>query len=60
MAGAMAAAAILKAINHGMEVDLLDALKLEEEKFIELCGTDDAYEGVSAFLEKRQPKFQDK
>jgi len=57
---AMAIAAILKAINHGMEVSLLDALKLEEEEFVELCGTHDAYEGVTAFLEKRQPKFQDR
>ena len=57
---AMAIAAILKAINHGMEVSLLDALKLEEEEFVELCGTHDAYEGVTAFLEKRQPKFKDK
>ncbi len=57
---AMAAGAILRAINHGMEVSLLDALKLEEDEFVELCGTYDAHEGVSAFLEKRQPKFQDK
>jgi len=56
----MATGAILKAINHGMEVDLLEALKLEEDKFVELCGTADGYEGVSAFLGKRQPKFQDK
>jgi len=57
---ALAIAAILEAINHGMEVNLLDALKLEEEKFVELCGTEDGYEGVSAFLQKRQAKFQDK
>ncbi len=56
----LATAAILEAINHGMEVDLLEALKLEEEKFIALCSTEDGYEGVSAFLQKRQPKFQDK
>ena len=56
----LATAAILEAINHGMEVGLLDALKVEEEKFIALCGTEDGYEGVTAFLTKRQPKFQDK
>lgn len=55
-----ATAAILEAINHGMEVDLIEALKMEENKFVELCGTEDGYEGVSAFLGKRQPKFQDK
>jgi len=57
---AVAASAILEAINHGMEVGLLEALDLEKEKFIGLCFTADAYEGVSAFLEKRQPKFEDK
>jgi enoyl-CoA hydratase/carnithine racemase len=56
----LAAAAILETINHGMEVDLEEALKMEEDKFIALCGSEDGYEGVSAFLGKRQPKFQDK
>jgi len=58
--GGLATAAILEAINHGMEVDLLDALKLEADKFVALCSTEDGFEGVSAFLSKRQPKFQDK
>ena len=56
----MATGAILEAINHGMEASLSEALKLEEEKFVELCSTEDGYEGVTAFLEKRQPKFQDR
>jgi len=57
---AMATAAILEAINHGMETSLSEALKLEADKFVELCATEDGYEGVTAFLEKRQPKFKDK
>jgi enoyl-CoA hydratase/carnithine racemase len=56
----LATAAILEAINHGMEVDLLDALQVEADKFVALCGTEDGFEGVTAFLTKRQPKFQDK
>jgi enoyl-CoA hydratase/carnithine racemase len=56
----MAISAILEAINHGMATDLSEALELEKDKFIALCATEDAHEGVSAFLEKRQPKFQDK
>jgi len=56
----VATAAILEAINHGMEVDLDEALKMEEDKFVHLCGTEDGNEGVSAFLGKRQPKFQDR
>ena len=56
----LAIAAILEAVNHGMDVSLGEALKLEEEKFVALCASEDGYEGVSAFLAKRQPKFQDK
>lgn len=57
---ALAMAAILESINHGMEVGLDEALKMEVEKFSYLCSTEDGYEGVSAFLQKRQAKFQDK
>jgi enoyl-CoA hydratase/carnithine racemase len=57
---AVTSAAILEAINHGMESTLSGALELEADKFVFLCSTEDGFEGVSAFLEKRQPKFQDK
>jgi enoyl-CoA hydratase/carnithine racemase len=57
---AVTAAAILEAIHHGMESTLDEALEMEATKFIYLCSTADGNEGVSAFLEKRQPKFQDK
>ncbi len=56
----MATAAILEAITHGMESTLDEALAMEADKFVHLCATEDGYEGVSAFLQKRQPKFQDK
>jgi len=57
---AVTAAAILEAITHGMESTLQEALDLETDKFVYLCTTEDGYEGVSAFLQKRQPKFKDK
>ena len=44
-------------INKGLEMTLKEGCDLEEEKFGEICGTDDKTEGTSAFLEKRKPNF---
>lgn len=52
--------AAIKAINEGMQMELMDSLKLERELFGGLCETDDKVEGVAAFLEKRDPLFSDK
>jgi enoyl-CoA hydratase len=57
---ALALGAILESITHGLESTLDEALQMEVDKFAYLCGTEDGYEGVSAFLQKRQAKFQDK
>jgi len=50
--------ACLKAVTQGMELPLAEGLKLETELFSELFGTEDAHEGTSAFLEKREPVFK--
>ncbi len=42
--------------RHGMD----EALACEAEWFGKLCGTYDKNEGLKAFLEKRQPKFEDR
>ncbi len=52
--------AILKAIEEGMNEPLSIGLSREAQLFGEICQTEDMKEGVTAFLEKRQPKFQDK
>ncbi len=52
--------AALKAVNQGMEMGFKESLKLEGELFGELCETEDKIEGVAAFMEKRNPKFNDK
>lgn len=52
--------AILKAIREGMNEPLSIGLGREAELFGQICQTEDMREGISAFLEKRQPKFQDK
>jgi enoyl-CoA hydratase/carnithine racemase len=58
--GALAMAAALRAVNQGLEAGLEQGLNLEAEEFCQLCTTEDMREGVNAFLQKRQPKFQDK
>lgn len=49
---------ILKAIREGLEKDLRSGLELEANLFGEISQTQDMREGVQAFIEKRQPKFQ--
>ncbi len=51
---------IQEAIHEGAKLSLSDGLKLEAKLFGKVAETQDKKEGVSAFLEKRQPKFQDK
>lgn len=58
--GKPAVAAALKAMNKGMKTSLEEGLKIESEIFGTICETEDKKEGITAFLEKRQPKFKDR
>jgi len=58
--GKKAIAAAMNAIQEGTIQPLSQGLSLEAKLFGQICETSDMKEGVSAFLEKRQPKFQDK
>ena len=51
---------ILKASQEGLQGSLEKGLQLESQLFGQICETEDMQEGLKAFLEKRQPKFQDK
>jgi len=50
---------IMQAVQEGVTMSLEDGLSLENRLFGDICETKDMREGVTAFLEKRQPKFTD-
>jgi enoyl-CoA hydratase/carnithine racemase len=61
MWSALPMAAILKAVNEGLaEDDMAEAMEVEAQAFGSLQSSEDMTEGLSAFREKRRPKFQDK
>jgi enoyl-CoA hydratase len=49
--------ACLKAVTVGIELPFEEGLALERQLFSELFATADAREGTRAFLEKREPRF---
>ncbi len=49
-----------EAISEGAKLSVEEGLKIEARLFGKVCETEDKKEGVKAFLEKRQPKFQDR
>jgi enoyl-CoA hydratase/carnithine racemase len=57
---AVAVQASLRAIREGQGRSLAEGQALESELFGKVCESADKREGVSAFLEKRQPKFLDR
>jgi len=44
-------------VVHGQDLDLANANMFEADVFALLCATDDKREGMTAFVEKRPPKF---
>jgi enoyl-CoA hydratase len=50
----LAVAATKRAVLEGMALPIAEALEVERREFSGLFGTEDAREGVAAFLEKRQ------
>lgn len=49
---------IKKCINEGVDADLKKGLALEREALLTALQTEDAKEGIQAYLEKRVPKFR--
>jgi len=56
----LAVQTIKQAVLRGLAMSLAEGLKLEQELYQWLRGTDDAREGVPAFAEKRPPQWQGK
>jgi enoyl-CoA hydratase len=56
--GPLALAAVLEAVNRGMQLGLADAQRLESGLFGMLAASEDMHEGMRAFLEKRPAKFE--
>ncbi len=58
--GPLAIAAVLEAVNRGLQLPLDDGLRLESGLFGILAASQDMHEGLKAFLEKRPPRFERK
>jgi enoyl-CoA hydratase/carnithine racemase len=58
--GHMAAIMTKEAVNASQELSLQEGLRFERRLFHSLFATHDQKEGMTAFLEKRQAKFQNK
>lgn len=55
---ALAIGFAIEAVNRGLDGSLQEGLALEGKLFALCAATEDKKEGVAAFLEKRQPKFE--
>ena len=56
----LAVRAAKKMINQAYESTLTDGLQQERQEFHELFASEDRAEGMKAFIEKRQPRWQGK
>ena len=53
----LALAAAKRTLNHVLQGDHVDNLRREADEFGELFASEDAHEGMTAFADKREPRF---
>jgi enoyl-CoA hydratase/carnithine racemase len=58
--GALAIAAAMDSISKARDAEINAGLAVEATNVVNLVNTEDAKEGITAFLTKRQPVFKDK
>ena len=54
----LALAATKRVMHEGLHLPIADALAVEQREFISLFSTEDAAEGIGAFLQKRQAEWK--
>ncbi len=55
--GPLALKSVIEAVNRGFNLDLPTGLLIEADLFSNIYATEDAHEGMTAFLEKRKAEF---
>jgi enoyl-CoA hydratase/carnithine racemase len=50
-------ALIKTAVHQGLDMDLAAGIEFEKQTTVRIYGSEDKREGISAFLEKREPRF---
>lgn len=58
--GMVAVRSVMRSIWEGYRVSLEEGLAVESGYFGSVCETEDMKEGLTAFIEKRQPRFKDR
>jgi enoyl-CoA hydratase/carnithine racemase len=53
----LAMAAIKRTVNDGLDKPLGHGIDVETHEFTRLFGSDDAREGIAAYLAKREPRW---